>query len=118
MNFSKDAQGRIQQVKISIDQKEVAFIRMADPKLINPDILKKLVGQYKQIGNTITIITSNNELMLNTSPQQHLEPYKDNTFRIHEFSDQTVEFIIDKAGIPTGIKLTRAGSTILFSKWK
>jgi len=118
LNFITDPQGSIHQVKISIDQKEVTFIKMPDPKLTDPEFLKNLVGQYGLNGTTITIIISNKELMLNTSPPQHLEPYRDNTFRIRELSDQTVEFIFDKDGIPIALKLTRTGRAMQFSKIK
>jgi hypothetical protein len=76
------------------------------------------VGPYELNGNTINIVISNNELMLNTSPPQHLEPYKGNIFRIREFSDQLVEFVLDATGIPTGFKLTFDAKTVLFTKKK
>lgn len=114
--FSTDAQGSIQQVKVSLDEKEVAFTKKADPKLTDPGFLKNLVGKYELNGNIINIVISNKELMLNTSPPQHLEPYKDNFFRIREFSDQLVEFVLDATGTPTGFKLISDGKTVLFTK--
>ena len=116
LNFISDAQGSIQQVKVSLDQKEVTFIKMADPKLADPDFLKTLVGQYDLNGSTISIVISNKALILNTSPPQHLDPYKGYTFRIREFSDQIIEFIFDTSGVPTGFKLTEAGMYSLFTK--
>ena len=53
-----------------------------------------------------------------TSPPQHLEPYKDNMFKIREFSDQIVEFIFDDKGIPTSVKFTSEGRSVLFIKKK
>ena len=61
---------------------------------------------------------SNQELVITTSPPQHLEPYKGTTFRIREFSDQTIEFILDKADVATGFKLTLDGKTVVFMKKK
>ncbi len=116
MTFSADAQGSIQQVKVSLDEKEVAFTKKADPRLKDPNFLKNLVGQYELNGNTINVVIANNELVFNISPPQHLEPYKGNIFRIREFSDQLVEFVLDEKGIPTGFKLTFDGKTVLFKK--
>jgi hypothetical protein len=76
------------------------------------------VGQYELNGSIINIVISNQELMLNTSPPQHLEPYKGNIFRIREFSDQLIEFVLDATGIPTGLRLTYDGKTVLFTKKK
>ena len=116
LTFSIDAQGSIQQVKISLDEKEVVFTKKADSKLKDPNFLKNLVGQYELNGNTMSLVISNKELMFSTSPPQHLDPYKNNMFRIREFSDQLVEFVFDAAGAPTGFKLTNDGKTVLFTK--
>lgn len=118
LSFNTDAQGSIQQVKVSLDEKEVAFSRMADPKLKDPDFLKKLTGQYELDGSVINLILSNNELIINSAPPQHLDPYKGNTFRIREFSDQIVEFVFDAAGAVTGCKVTADGRTIMITRKK
>jgi hypothetical protein len=118
MVFSMDAQGSIQQVKVSLDEKEVTFTRKADPRLRDPAFLKKLTGQYEINGSALNIALSNNELIINTAPPQHLDPYKGNTFRKREFSDQMVEFIFDANGTVTGCKVTSGGQTVFISKKK
>jgi len=118
MIFTTGAQGSVDQVKVSLDEREVIFTRKADPKLRDADFLKKLEGQYQLNGSIINIIFRNNELVVMTAPPQHLEPYKDNMFRIREFSDQIMEFIFDEKGTPTGVKLTAEGNSILFIKKK
>jgi len=45
-------------------------------------------------------------------------PFKNNSFRIREFSDQVVEFIFDAAGNPTSFKVTDAGLSYVFTKKK
>lgn len=118
LTFSVDAQGSIQQVKVSLDEKEVAFTKKADPKLTDPNFLKKLAGQYELNGSTVNLVISNKELVVSTSPPQHLEPYKNTIFRVREFSDQLVEFVFDATGAPTGFKLTYDGKTVLYTKKK
>ena len=118
MTFITGAQGSIDQLKISLDEKEVIFNRMADPKLRNPDFLKKLEGQYELNASVINIAFRNNELVVMTAPPQHLDPYKDNIFRIREFSDYIVEFTFDESGTPTGLKITTEGNSVLFTKKK
>ncbi len=118
MTFNTDAQGSISQVKVSLDEKEVTFTRKADPRLRDPEFLKKLEGQYELSGNIINIVFRNNELILTTAPPQHLDPYKDNMFRVREFSDYIVEFIFDDKKMPMGVKYTAEGSSVLFTRKK
>jgi hypothetical protein len=114
--FSTDAQGDISQLKISLDEKEVAFNRVADPRLRDPEFLKKLAGQYENGGNRAVIELRNGELVVNTAPPQHLIPYKGNMFRIREFSDQIVEFMFDETSKPAGLKITADGNSIYMEK--
>jgi hypothetical protein len=114
--FSTDAQGEISQVKISLDEKEVAFNRVADPRLRDPEFLRKLAGQYGNGGNRKAIELKNGELVVMSAPPQHLNPYKGNMFRIREFPDQIVEFLFDEVGNPVGLKLTADGNSIHFDK--
>lgn len=114
--FSTDAQGDISQVKISLDEKEVAFDRAADPKLLDPEFLRKLAGQYENGGNRATVEFRNGELVVMSAPPLHLIPYKDNMFRLREFSDQTMEFILDDSGNPVGLKHTADGTSLVYNK--
>jgi len=114
--FSTDAQGDISQLKISLDEKEVTFNRVADPRLRDPEFLKKLEGLYESGGTRALIELKNGELVVNTAPPQHLNPYKGNMFRIREFSDQIVEFIFDETGKPVGLKITADGNSVLMNK--
>lgn len=116
--FSTDAQGEVSQVKISLDEKEVIFKKMADPRLKDPGFLKKLEGQYERNGSAINIAFRDNELLIMTAPPRHLDPYKTNMFRIREFSDQIVEFIFDDSGIPTGMKVTADGKSVSLTRKK
>lgn len=114
--FGTDAQGEISQIKISLDEKEVTFNRMADPRLRDPEFLRKLAGSYENGGNRTVIELKNGELVIMSAPPKHLNPYKGNMFRIREFSDQTVEFILDGSGNPVGLKITADGNSIYIDK--
>jgi len=116
--FTTDAQGSIQSVKISLDEKEVVFLRKADARLTDINFLKNLAGAYELNGNTLTLVINNQELMINSAPPQHLEAYKGTSFRIREFSDQTLEFILDKDGNSTSFKLMYDGKSVVFTKKK
>jgi CubicO group peptidase (beta-lactamase class C family) len=116
--FITDAQGDVTQLKISLDEKEVVFSRKADAHLKDPVFLKKLEGQYELNGTTFTIRLMNNELVVTTAPPQHLDPYKGNSFRIREFSDQIMEFLLNDKNEPTGLKIISDGSSFVFTRKK
>jgi CubicO group peptidase (beta-lactamase class C family) len=118
MTFNTDAQGSIGQLKVSLDEKEVIFNRKADPRLSDPEYLKKFEGQYEINGSTINIALRNKELVVMTAPPQHLEPFKDNIFRIREFSDQILEFLFDDKETLTGLKVTAEGNSFVLNKKK
>jgi hypothetical protein len=80
--------------------------------------LRKLEGQYEINGSTTSIVLSNNELIIMSAPPQHLVPYRDNMFRIKEFSDQIVEFIFNEKGEPSGMKVTADGLSYFLTKKK
>jgi CubicO group peptidase (beta-lactamase class C family) len=114
--FSTDAQGDISQAKISMDEKEVVFIRKPDTRLTDQTFLKSLEGVYAASGSSYSIVLRNRELVILAAPPMHLDAWKDNTFRIREFSDQTVEFIFNAEGRPTGVKVTADGNSVEYRK--
>jgi len=119
LRFGLDAQGSVQQVMVSMDEKEVIFNKKAEAKLSDPNFLKNLAGLYELDGNTTEIILTGKELMIKGAPPQHLEPYKGNSFKIREFSDQLVEFVFDARNtIPTGFKVTYDGKSVFFNRKK
>ncbi len=116
--FQTDAQGGIDQVKVSLDEKEVTFLKKADPKFSDHDFLKKLTGQYELNSNTLNLVLSNKTLIISSSPPLHLDPAQNNAFRIREFSDQIIEFKFDTIGMPTGLNFTFDGKTLFFTRKK
>ncbi|GAA4045686.1 hypothetical protein GCM10022409_34730 [Hymenobacter glaciei] len=116
--FGSDAQGNISQARISMDEKEVVFVKKADARLQDPGFLKTLAGQYELNGSTMNVAFGNKELTMSTSPLTHLDAYKNNTFRMREFSDRTVQFALDASGNPTGFNVTQNGITVQYSRKK
>ena len=103
-----------------MDEKEVVFLKKADAKLTDVNFLKQLVGKYELNDNTATIELSNQELILLAppTPPMHLVGYKNNSFRIKEFSDQIIEFTLDAAGHATGFKWIANGQADVLTRKK
>jgi len=116
--FTTDPQGDISQVSLSLDEKEVVFTRKADPQLTDPIFLKAFVVEYEFNGRMITIVLNNKELVINGAPPQHLQAYKGKTFRIREFPDQLIGFLLDSSGHTTGLQVTYDGKSVTYTKKK
>jgi hypothetical protein len=116
--FGTDAQGNVHQVTVSMDEKEVVFSRKADPKWSDPEFLKKLEGKYEMNGNTLTVALSGGGLTLATAPPQHLDPYRNNSFKSREFSDQVIDFELDATGQAIALTVTVDGKRFRYSRKK
>lgn len=118
--FDTDAQGSISQAKISMDEKEVVFLKKADAKFTDEKYLKNLIGKYELNTSTAIIELSNQELTLLSlpAPPMHLVGYKNNSFKIKEFSDQIIEFNLDSNGQATGFKWIANGEASVLMKKK
>lgn len=96
INYQTNPQGEIDQFLISLDEGEVTFTRKSDSSLSTPEILTKYTGKYK-IGTTIInlVLKNKNQLFIQGSPDLELIPYKPNVFKIKEFADFTIEFVLE-----------------------
>jgi CubicO group peptidase (beta-lactamase class C family) len=95
LNFQTNPQGEIDRFVISLDEGETVFIKKTDASLSNPETLALYAGTY-QVGNSKLkiIIKNKNHLFLENEPDIELIPYKPRIFKIKEFSNMTIEFIM------------------------
>jgi CubicO group peptidase (beta-lactamase class C family) len=98
VNFSTDPQGEIAKAIISMDESEVSFIKKPDASLSSPATLKQYEGSYELAGDIIEIkMKGDNKLILLSrgQPDYSLVPYKSHKFKVHEFSDLSIEFVVE-----------------------
>jgi hypothetical protein len=106
VNFNTSPQGEIDRFVISLDQNEATFIRRPDTKLSDPHVLATYTGKYEFAGTIMDVILKNGNQLFLAFPGQpmiQLIPYKTRVFRTKEFSDLTIEFVMENEKI-TGIK--------------
>lgn len=105
LNFSTNPQGEIGGLTVSLDQKEAEFKRRPDASLSDPKTLQTYTGQYEITGYVFTVALKNNELIVTApgAPDEHLIPYKPRVFKAKEFSDFTIEFMVENGKV-TGFK--------------
>src|SRR5262249_27157207 len=104
VNFATNPQGDIDRATMSLDEAETAFVRK--PQALQPQMLQRLAGAHEtRSGFKFQIVLTEDGLCFAFPgrPESKLVPYKGLKFHVKEFSDQTVEFIMENGQV-TGVK--------------
>ena len=111
VNFLTNPQGDIDKAVMSLDQAEVIFRRKAET--LDPQLLTQLAGTYEAPqGLKFQVVLKEDGFlyfMVPGNPEDKLIPYKGLTFRVEQFSDITLEFVMEndrvtalKQRVPSG----------------
>ncbi len=102
---SRAIQGDIGGLTVALDQKEAEFKRRPNASLSDPATLETYTGQYEITGYIFTVALKDNALVVTApgAPDEHLIPYKPRVFKAKEFSDFTIEFMVENGKV-TGFK--------------
>ncbi|MBK8564002.1 MAG: serine hydrolase [Saprospiraceae bacterium] len=105
LNFTTNPQGDIGGLTVSVDESEAVFKRRPDASLSDPATLEAYTGNYEIAGSVLTVALKNDELTVSFpgAPATHLIPYKSRLFKAEEFSDMTIEFVMEN-GKATAMK--------------
>jgi CubicO group peptidase (beta-lactamase class C family) len=97
LNFTTNPQGSVDGFIISLDEAQTSFKRKIDADLSNPDVLSSYAGKYEMAGTTIVVELKENDLFIVVpgQPKYQLVPVKPNTFRLKEFADLSIVFIVE-----------------------
>jgi hypothetical protein len=95
LNYQTNPQGDIERFIVSLDEGEVIFVKKIDASLSSITTLSKYTGKYKIGTNSVKVFIKNKaHLFIEGSPDLELIPYRSNIFKIKEFSDASVEFVV------------------------
>ena len=107
LNFGTNPQGEIDRALISLDEAEVAFHRRVPRELSLPETLQTYAGTYlSPTGARFEVVLRGGTLGVARpgQPLQALLPWKPRRFRVKEFSDLIVEFVVGADGRVTALK--------------
>jgi hypothetical protein len=116
VNFSTNPQGDVDKAVMSLDEAEAAFTRR--PETVDPALLAKLAGTYETpTGAKFQVVLKEGDLYLLFAgqPEEKLIPYKGLQFRLPEFSDLVLEFVVEN-GVATGLKQRDPSGEVTFKK--
>lgn len=101
VNFHTNPQGDVNKAVMSLDEAEATFTRK--PQTLDPATLKQLPGTYETpTGAKFQVVLKEDGTLVLTLPGQPettLIPYKGLNFHIKEFSDLTVEFVVENGQV-------------------
>ena len=95
LNYEISPQGEISSAVVSIDEGQVVFVKKADESLADPEVLSQYVGKYDYAGSEIELILKDGNLVLPGPPDQVFIPIKKHLFKVQDFDDLQVEFVMD-----------------------
>jgi hypothetical protein len=119
VNFQTSPQGEVDRAVMSLDEAEVVFTRRAATELADPKTLAQYAGTYTTPngGKFQVVLDEQNGLgiVFPGAPFQKLVPWKPHRFRIPEFSDITIEFVV-VSGVVTAMRQIDPSAAITFPR--
>src|SRR6185436_18453905 len=107
VNFATSPQGQIDRVAMSLDEAAAVFVRRVARDLLLASTLQRYTGDYQTpTGAKFQVVLRGDTLFVQRpgAPLQALVPWKPRRFRIKEFSDVSVEFLVGPDGAVTALK--------------
>ncbi len=105
VNFETNPQGDVDRAVMSLDEAEATFTRKA--QTLDAALLKSLAGTYETPnGGKFQVVLKEDGglyLVFPGQPETRLVPYKGLQFHVQEFSDLSLEFVLEN-GVVTSLK--------------
>ena len=99
VNFVTSPQGEVDRAVMSLDEAEATFTRRVPPELAAPATLGRYAGTYETpTGAKFQVVLKEDGtfgIVFPGRPLQRLVPWKPHKFRVPEFADVLVEFVVD-----------------------
>jgi hypothetical protein len=98
VNFLTNPQGEVDKAVMSLDEAEVAFARRVPKELSSLETLRQYAGTYETpTGGRFDVVVREGVLGLvfPGQPFQALVPWRPRRFRLKEFSDVSIEFVVE-----------------------
>ena len=117
VNFRTDPQGDIDQAVMSLDEAEAVFVHK--PDTIDPKLLSQFPGSYETPGGVKVQVALSADgklsLALPGQPVIPLSQVKGLAFRTPQFSDMTLEFVVQEGKV-TGLKQKDPSGELTFPR--
>lgn len=116
VNFITSPQGEVDRAMMSLDEAEAAFTRRPWPDLATRETLSLYAGTYETpTGAKIQVVLKEDGtfgLAFPGAPFQVLQPWKPRKFRVPEFSDVVVEFVVENGKVTAMKQIDPSGEYV------
>ncbi|HEV8380555.1 MAG TPA: serine hydrolase [Gemmatimonadales bacterium] len=113
VNFGTNPQGEIDKAVMSLDQAEVAFVRRVPSELTAPATLRQYAGTYvAPSGASFEVVLKEDGTLgieFPGQPLQALVPWRQHRFKLKEFSDITIEFVVEGGKVKAMTQISPSG---------
>jgi len=113
VNFATNPQGEIDKAVMSLDQAEVAFVRRVPAELSAPATLRQYAGTYvTPTGASFAVVLKEDGtlgIQFPGQPLQALLPWRPQRFKVKEFSDMTIEFVLEGGKVKAMTQISPSG---------
>jgi CubicO group peptidase (beta-lactamase class C family) len=113
VNFVTSPQGEIDQAVMSLDEAETVFTRRVAAALTAPDTLARYAGTYETpTGARFQVVLKEDGTLgiaFPGAPFQTLRPWRPHKFRLPEFADVVVEFLVEGESITAMLQTDPSG---------
>jgi CubicO group peptidase (beta-lactamase class C family) len=103
VNFGTSSQGEVDKALISLDEAEATFVRRVPPALSAVETLRQYAGRYETpTGAKFDVVLKQDGTLgiaFVGQPFQALVPWKPHRFRVKEFSDVVIEFVVENGQV-------------------
>ena len=117
VNFGTNPQGDVEKAVMSLDEAEATFTRK--PVTLDRAMLEKLAGTYETpTGAKFQVVLKEDGSLLMVfvgRPEIKLVPYKGLQFHVKEFSDLTIEFVVENGKV-TSLKQRDPSGELVFPR--
>ena len=119
VNFVTGPQGEVDRAVMSLDEAEATFTRRVAAELTARATLARYVGTYETpTGAKVQVVLKEDGTLgvaVPGAPFQRLEPWKPRRFRVPEFADVVVEFVVEGDRV-TAMKQTSPSGQYTFPR--
>ncbi|MBI2838187.1 MAG: serine hydrolase [Acidobacteria bacterium] len=116
VNFNTSPQGEVDRAMMSLDESEAAFTRRPAADLATRETLSLYAGNYETpTGAKIQVVLKEDGsfgVAFPGAPFQVLQPWKPRKFRVPEFSDVVVEFVVENGAVTAMKQIDPSGEYV------
>lgn len=106
--FRLDADGEVGELVVPFEPTAtpIVFTKLPDARLFDPQYLQQFAGSYELDERTGVVSLQGNRLVVTLpgQPPYTLEPLRRTEFKFAELEGFSVEFLVDEAGVVTGLR--------------